>query len=102
MVETLDGQPITLADLGFRDVDGPPPKLILCAKGQRNERMVLETALSMVTVVCDLKRLHHRVADYLWAHLAYLAAMFNTLSALFHQLHPDQSPFKMSIAEFSL
>ena len=102
MVSTLDGQTITLADLGFRDVDGPPPNLILCEKGKRNERMVVETALSMVTVICDLKRLHHRVADYLWAHLAYLAAMFNTLYALFHRLHPDQSPFKMSIAEFSL
>lgn len=102
MVETLEGQTITLADLGFRDRDGIPAKLVLCEKGQRNERMVVETALSMVTVICDLKRLHHRVADYLWAHLAYLAAMFNTLNALFHQLHPDQSPFKMSIAAFSL
>jgi hypothetical protein len=33
---------------------------------------------------------------------AYVAAMFNTLYALFHQLHPDESPLKMSMAEFSL
>jgi hypothetical protein len=102
LVAELDGQTITLADLGFRDVDGIPANLVLCAKGQRNERMVVETALSMVTVVAHLKHLHHRVADYLWAHLAYVAAMFNTLYAVFHQLHPAANPLKMSIAEFSL
>ena len=102
IVADLDGQTITLADLGFRDADGTPPNLVLCNKGTRNERMIVETALSMVTVVCHLKHLRHRVADYLWARFAYVAAMFNTLSALFHQLHPEESPFKMSIAEFSL
>jgi hypothetical protein len=34
--------------------------------------------------------------------LAYATAMFNTLLTLFHQLHPNESAFKMSIAEFSL
>lgn len=102
LVVDFEGQTITLADYGFRDKAGTPPHLVLCAKGRRNERMVVETALSMVTVVCHLKHLHHRVADYLWARLAYVAAMFNTLYALFHQLHPEASPLKMSIAEFSL
>src|SRR2546430_9427318 len=37
---------------------------------------------SMLTVIADLKHLHHRVADYLWMHLAYATAMFNTLLAL--------------------
>jgi hypothetical protein len=34
--------------------------------------------------------------------LAYVAAMFNILLELFHRLHPEADPFKMSIAEFSL
>ena len=102
IVADFDGQTLSLADYGFRDADGIPPNLILCAKGTRNERMVVETALSMVTVVCHLKPLRHRVADYRWARLAYVAAMFNTLYALFHQLHPNETPLKMSIAEFSL
>ncbi len=102
MAGNLEGQTITLADLGFRDTDGIPANLILCKKGQRNERMPVETALSMVTVIADLKRLHHRVADAIWMHLAYATAMFNVLLALFHQLHPKESLLKMSIAEFSL
>ena len=102
LVADLEGQTLTLADLGFRDANGIPPNLILCTKGSPNERMVVETAFSMITVVSHLKHLRHRVADYLWARLAYTAALFNALYALFHQLHPDASPLKMSIAEFSL
>jgi hypothetical protein len=57
---------------------------------------------SMVTLVCDLKRIRHRVADYIQARMAYVSAMFNILLGLFHQLHPEADPFQMSIAEFSL
>jgi hypothetical protein len=74
----------------------------LCKKGTWNERMCVETALSMVTQVCDLKRIHHRLAEYVQAHLAFVSAMFNVLLDLFHTLHPEASPFQMSIAEFSL
>ncbi len=102
LVADLDGQTITFADNGFRDAEGIPANLVICAKGQRNERMLVETAFSLATVVCHTKHLRQRVADYLWSRLAYLAAMFSTLFALFHQLHPDANPVKMSIAEFSL
>jgi hypothetical protein len=102
LVANLEGQTLTLTDLGFRDANGTPANLILCAKGERNERMVVETAFSMVTVISHLKHLFLRTSDALWSHLAYVAAMFNTLYELFHQLHPEASPLKMSIAEFSL
>ncbi len=46
--------------------------------------------------------MHHRVQAYLEARLAYTAAMFNVLLTLFHQLHPDAAPGKLSIAESSL
>lgn len=55
-----------------------------------------------LTVVCKAKKMRHRVHDYLEARLAYTAAMFNVLLTLFHQLHPDADPAKLSIAEFSL
>ena len=71
-------------------------------KGTLNERMFVETAFSMVTTVCDLKRMRHRVADAVTARLACASAMFNVLLDLFHDLHPDAHPMKMSIAEFSL
>jgi hypothetical protein len=64
--------------------------------------MCVETVLSMVTLVCDLKRIRHRVVVYIQARLAFVSAMFNVLLDLFHQLHPDADPFQMSIAEFSL
>jgi hypothetical protein len=74
----------------------------ICKKGTWNERMCVETVLSMLTIICDLKRIRHRLSDYIQARLAYVAAMFNILLDLFHKLHPDADPFQMSIAEFSL
>ena len=102
LVARLRGQTITLSNLGFRSKDGIPDNLKLCAKGTWNERMCVETALSMVTVICDLKHLHHRLASSIQARLAAVGAMFNLLLTLFHQLHPDADPTQMSIAEFSL
>ena len=102
LIETLDGQSITLTDLGFRCAQGIPPNLKPCPKGAWNERMIVETSFSMVTVVCQAKKIYHRATAYIEAHLAYLVAMFNVLLALYHHLHPDQPAHKMSIAEFSL
>ena len=102
LLEPFEKQTIVLADLGFYDKDGLPDNLKLCPKGTWNERMVVETALSMVTVICSLKKLYHRVRSYLKTHLAFVAAMFNVLLELFHTLHPEADPFQLSIAEFSL
>ena len=102
VAESFVGQTIVLADFGFRDKDGIPENMKLCKKGTWNERMCVETVLSMLTIVCDLKRIRHRATTYIQARLAYVAAMFNSLLALFHQLHPQVDSFQMSIAEFSL
>jgi hypothetical protein len=102
VVEPYIGQTIVLADFGFRSKDGVPANMKLCKKGTWNERMCVETVFSMLTLVCDLKRIRHRLADYIQARLAYVVAMFNILLNLFHQFYPEADPFKMSIAEFSL
>lgn len=102
VVEPFIDQTIAFADWGFRSKDGHPENMKLCKKGTWNERMYVETALSMVTVICDLKRIRHRLNAYVQARLAYVAAMFNVLLDLFHLLHPDADPYQMSIAEFSL
>lgn len=101
-IEQLAGHTITLTDLGFRCKDGLPDNLKLCPKGTWNERMLVETAFSLLTVVCHMKKLFHRLADYIEAHLAYAMTMFNVLLALYHQVHPDAPSHQMSIAEFSL
>jgi hypothetical protein len=98
----LSEQSLVFTDLGFRDANGVPDNLVLCPKGTYNDRMMVETAFSLLTVVCHLNKIGQRVEAYIEARLAYVAAMFNTLLALFHQLHPKESPFKMSIAQFSL
>jgi hypothetical protein len=97
-----DGEAIFMADWGFRCADGVPENVKLCKKGTWNERMAIETSFSLLTVICKAKKFHHRLEPYIQARLAYTAAMFNVCLALFHQLHPEQSQFKMSIAEFSL
>ena len=101
-IEKWDGQTITLTDLGFRCQEGIPDNIKLCEKGTWNERMIVETVFSLLTVVCGMKKIFHRVSEYIETRLAYTAAMFNVLLALYHELHPDEPPHKMSIAEFSL
>jgi hypothetical protein len=102
IIERYDGQTIVLSDLGFISAERLPANLKLCAKGTWNERMCVETAFSMVTVICDLKRIHHRLSRYIEARLSYVSAMFNIVLRLFHLIHPDRDAAKMSIAEFSL
>jgi hypothetical protein len=102
VVEPFIGGTIVLANFGFRDKESVPENLKICKKGTWNERMCVETVFSMLTQVCDLKRIRHRLSAYIQMRLAYVVAMFNILLDLFHFRHPETDPFKMSIAEFSL
>jgi len=95
-------QAVILTDWGFRCAQGVPENVKLCKKGTWNDRMVIETAFSLLTVIGNAKKIHHRLEAYLEARLAYTAAMFNVCLRLVHQLHPKAPDFKMSIAEFSL
>ncbi len=90
-----------LSDMGFRCKDGVPENLKLCLKGTWNGCMSVETIFSLLTVVCQAKKMFHRTARHLEARLAYRAAMFNVLIGLDRQRHPDHS-FTLSIAELSL
>jgi hypothetical protein len=101
LVALVNEDGVVLSDLGFRCKDGLPDNLKLCVKGTWNDRMIIETTFSLLTVVCQAKKMFHRTAVHLEARLAYTAAMFNVLISLDRQLHPDHA-FKISIAEFSL
>ena len=100
--EEYDEQAVVLTDWGFRCADGLPDNIKVCKKGTWNGRMIIETAFSLLTVICHAKKIHHRLEGYIDARLAYTAAMFNVCLRLFHQLHPKEPDFTMSIAEFSL
>jgi len=102
LVSAFEEDGIVLADLGFRAKQANPGNLKLCRKGTWNERMVVETTFSLLTVVCHAKKMFHRRRSYLQARFAYTAAMFNLLVTFSRQLDPSADPFKVSIAQFSL
>jgi hypothetical protein len=103
LIEPLVEQTIVLADSGFQDVDGVPTNLKLCPRGTWNERMLVETTLSLVTLVFGLKKVFHRTTRYFAARLAYVAALFNSLLALNRSLQPDASPYDLlHLAQYSL
>jgi hypothetical protein len=89
MIEKYEARTITLSDMGFECADGLPANLKMCRKGTWNERMLIETVLSMVTVVCKLKHIFHRAEAYAEMHLAYVSALFNMLLGLNRRLEPD-------------
>ena len=63
---------------------------------------LVETVLSMLTVVCHFKKVMHRVWEYFHARLAFTMAAFNVL-VQWHGFLPNASGFvPLSMAEFSL
>jgi len=79
-----------------------PENLWLYPKRAWNERICVETAFALVTMICDLKRIRHRLAAYLQTRLSFVGAMFNVLLDRFQYPHPDADHYQTGIAEFSL
>jgi hypothetical protein len=104
LVSALEDESIVLADTGFNDADGIPANLKLCPRGTWNERMLVETALSLVTMVAHLKKVFHRSTRHLHARFAYVAAMFNALLALNRILEPEADPWDrlFHLAQYAL
>jgi hypothetical protein len=92
LVEALDSATIVLADTGFKDAAGIPDNLKLCARGTWNERMLVETCLSLVTMVCSLKKVFHRTRAHFQTRLAYVSTLFNVVLALNRTLDPQADP----------
>jgi hypothetical protein len=63
--------------------------------------MLVETVLSMLTLVCHFKKVMHRVWAYFHARLAFTMAAFNVL-VQWHGLRHNAAGFvPLSIAYFS-
>jgi len=91
-----------LSDTGFHAAEGDPANLKLCPRGAWEDRMLVETVLSMLTLVCHVKKVMHRGWAYFQARLAFTMAAFNVL-VQWHGFQPTASGFvPLSIAEFSL
>jgi len=79
LIKQFEAEMIVLADEGFDAKTGDPANLKICERGTWNVRMVVETVLSMLTLVSHFKRVMHRVWRY------FEAARFPTSST-----HPDR------------
>src|SRR5882672_2990474 len=102
LIRPFEEQMIVLSDTGFHAAEGDPTNLKLCPRGEWQDRMLVETVLSMLTLVCHLKKVMHRGWGYFQARLAFTMAAFNVL-VQWHGLEPYASGFvPLSIAEFSL
>ncbi len=93
---------IVLSDTAFHAAEGDPANLKLCQRGEWDDRMLVETVFSMLTLVSHFKKVMHRVWAYFHARLAFTMAAFNVL-VQWHGLQPNMYGFvPLSIAEFSL
>jgi hypothetical protein len=93
---------IVLSDTGFHAAEGDPSNLTLCQHGAWEDRMLVETVLSMLTLVCHVKKVMHRGRASVQAHLAFTMAAFNVL-VQWHGFRPNAPGFVLlSMAEFSL
>jgi len=93
---------VIFADDGFKKKDWHPENLRICERGEWNSRMIVETILSMLTLVCHFKKVMHRAWDYFKSRLAYTMALFNIL-VQWDGLQVDEAGcVHFSIARFSL
>jgi hypothetical protein len=102
LIRQFEERMIVLSDTAFHAAAGDPANLKLCRRGEWEDRILVETVLSMLTVVCHFKKVAHRVWAYFEARLAFNMAAFNVL-VRWHGLQLTASGFvPLSIAEFSL
>ena len=102
LIKAVEEVMIVLSDTAFHAKDGDPKNLKLCDRGQWNDRMLVETVFSMLTVICLFKKMFHRVWKAFQTHLAFAMALFNVL-VQWHGFAPDEYGFiPLSICEFSL
>jgi len=102
LVDDLADDMVIFSDTHFVKDGWEPTNLRPCQRGVWNDRMIVETVLSMMTRTFDLKRMHHRIPEMLQMHLAYAVTLFNLLIN-WTGLQPDDTGFvPLSIAEFSL
>lgn len=102
LIKAVEDLMIVLSDTAFHSKDGDPKNLKVCQRGQWNDRMLVETVFSMLTVICLFKKIRHRIWKAFQAHLAFAMALLNVL-VQWHGFAPDENGFiPLSICEFSL
>ncbi len=102
LIRQFEEQMVVLSDTAFHAAEGDPTNLKLCQRGEWEDRMLVETVFSMLTLISHLKKVMHRVWASFHARLAFTMAAFNIL-VQWHGFQPNMYGFvPLSIAEFSL
>lgn len=102
LVQQFDERMIVLTDQGFHGDTGDPPNMKICKHKTWGCRMLVETVLSMLTVVCHTKKMAHRVWKYFETHVGLVLAAFNVMADWHGFTVDDEGVHHLSIAEFSL
>jgi hypothetical protein len=93
---------IVLSDTAFHATAGDPANLKRCEHGEWKDRMLIDTVLSMRTLVSHFKKVMHRVWAYFQARLTFTLAAFNA-RAQWDGLPAKEDGFvPLSSAAFSL
>ena len=93
---------VVFSDEGFVKKGWHPANLKICKRGEWNTRMIVETVLSMLTLVCHFKKVLHRSWEYFKSRVAFTMAMFNIL-VQWNGIQVDEcGAVHFSIAPFSL
>ena len=103
LVSRFDQAMIVFVDHTFGRAEANPANMKVCPRGTWNDRMVVETTFSMLTLTCHLKKAAHRVWRYFTMRLAFLMATFNLLVQWDGTLpRDDRARVQRSLARFSL
>jgi len=102
LIRQFEERMMVLSDTAFHAAEGDPTNLKLCQRGEWQDRLLVETVLSMLTVVCHFTKVIHRVWTYFHARLAFTMAACNVL-VQWHGFQSYASGFvPLSMADFSL
>jgi hypothetical protein len=61
LMQQCEERMIVLSDTACHAAEGDPTNLTLCQRGEWEDRILVETVLSLLTVVCHFKKVMHRV-----------------------------------------
>jgi hypothetical protein len=102
LIRQCEERMIVLSNTGFHAAAGDPHNLKLCPRGEWQDRMLVETVLAMLTLVCHCKKVTSRGWACFQARLACTMTAFNVL-VQWHGFQPNASGFvPLSMAAFSL
>jgi len=80
LIRQFEERMMVLSDTTSHAAEGDPTNLKLCQRGEWQDRILIETVLSMLTMVCHFKKVMHRVCAYFHTRLAFTMAAFNVLA----------------------